>query len=243
MKHTKVGTVMMDDVVTAQYGTGFKEITRLLAEHRISGLPVVDDDEKVIGVISETDLMFRQAATPEPGAREPRRGLSWLSRSGRSAAAKARARTAGMLMSAPAVTVHADESIASAARTMAQHRIERLPVVDEEDRLVGIVTRRDLLQVFLRPDEDIRREVVDQVIVGALWLSPQTIDVSVYEGVVTLHGQVERASEKPIILKLTSRIDGVVAVVDQLTYRLDDSHLHPAEQSLHGVTEDWLRKL
>ncbi|AVZ76713.1 hypothetical protein SLUN_35430 [Streptomyces lunaelactis] len=243
MKHTKVGTVMADGVVNAQYGTGFKEIARLLAANRISGLPVVDDDEKVIGVISETDLMLRQAETAEPGARERSRWLSRLTRSGRRAAAKAQARTAGLLMSAPAITVHADESIAAAARTMAQHRIERLPVVDEEDRLVGIVTRRDLLQVFLRRDGDIRREVMDEVVMGALWLVPQTIAVSVHEGVVTLKGEVERASEKPIALNLTSRIDGVVAVVDELTYRLDDSHLQPTEQSLHGVTEGWLRKL
>ncbi|MET9885576.1 CBS domain-containing protein [Streptomyces sp. NPDC006430] len=243
MKHTKVGALMEKDVVTAGYGTGFKEIARLLAEHDVSGLPVVDEDEKVIGVISETDLVFRQADAPEPGARQHHPALSRLTRTGRRTAAKARARTAGLLMSAPAVTVHADESIAAAARTMAKNRIERLPVVDDQDRLVGIVTRRDLLQVFLRRDEDIRREVTDEVVVGALWLVPQTIAVSVHDGVVTLRGELERASEKPVALNLTSRIDGVVAVVDELTYRLDDSHLEPVAQTVHGVTEDWLRKL
>jgi CBS domain-containing protein len=160
MKHNKVGSVMTTDVVRAGYGTPFKEVARLLADHRISGLPVVDDDEKVIGVISETDLLLRQARTPDPHE-PPRRRFPFapLTRSARRQATKAQARTAGRLMTEPPITVHADDTIVEAARTMAQRHVERLPVVDEEDRLVGIVTRRDLLQVFLRPDRDIRQEV------------------------------------------------------------------------------------
>jgi CBS domain-containing protein len=146
-------------------------------------------------------------------------------------------------MSVPPVTVHADETIAEAARTMAHSRVERLPVVDDEDRVVGIVTRRDLIQVFLQPDDVIRREVIDEVLVRTLWLSPSTVEVAVYEGVVTLTGHVERRSEAEIAASMTDRIDGVVAVVDRLTYRLDDSHLRPDEPALHGVTEEWLRKL
>jgi CBS domain-containing protein len=146
-------------------------------------------------------------------------------------------------MSVPPVTVHADETIAEAARTMARSRVERLPVVDDEDRVVGIVTRRDLIQVFLQPDDVIRREVIDEVLVRTLWLGPSTVEVAVYEGVVTLTGHVERRSEAEIAVSMTDRIDGVVAVVDRLTYRLDDSHLRPDEPALHGVTEEWLRKL
>jgi CBS domain-containing protein len=146
-------------------------------------------------------------------------------------------------MTAPAVTVHAEETIAEAARTMAQHQVERLPVLDEEDRLVGIVTRRDLLQVFLRPDSEIRDEVVEEVLVRALWLPARSLDVSVVEGVVTLAGQMERRSETEIAISMTKQIDGVVAVVDNLTYRLDDSHVQPAERAMHGVADDWLRRL
>ncbi|HET6359020.1 CBS domain-containing protein [Streptomyces sp.] len=243
MKHTKVNSIMVTDVIRAEYGTSFKEIARLLGAHRISGLPVVDEDKRVIGVVSETDLMLRQAAEPELGAPGRRRLLSRFSRSARSASVKARARTAGTLMSSPAVTIRADQSIATAARTMAKHHVERLPVVDEEDRLVGIVTRRDVLKVFLRPDEDIRREIIQSVIVDAMWLAPQTITVCVDDGVVTLEGQVERLSEKPIALHMTRQVDGVVAVVDKLKYRLDDSHLQPTEQALHGLGEEWLRTL
>ena len=243
MKHNKVGSVMSTEVVRAEYGTPFKEVVRRLGEHHISGLPVVDEDERVIGVISETDLLVRQAETPDP--HEPKKHLrpAGLTPSAKKHAAKSRARTAGQLMSEPPVTVHADNTIVEAARTMAEHRVERLPVIDEADRLVGIVTRRDLLRVFLRPDADIRTEVVDEVLVRALWLPPRSVDVSVTEGVVTLTGQMDRKSEKEIALSMTRQVDGVVAVVDKLTYRLDDARIQPEEQTLHGVADDWLRGL
>ncbi|MFE2971162.1 CBS domain-containing protein [Streptomyces sp. NPDC059340] len=243
MRQNKVGSVMATEVVTARYGTPFKEVARLLTEHRISGLPVIDEDDKVLGVISETDLMVRQAGVPEPYETPRRFRFTGLTRGARREAAKGHARTAGQLMSVPPVTVHADETIAEAARTMARSRVERLPVVDDEDRVVGIVTRRDLIQVFLQPDDVIRRQVIDEVLVRTLWLSPSTVDVAVYEGVVTLTGHVERRSEAEIAVSMTDRIDGVVAVVDRLTYRLDDSHPRPDEPALHGVTEEWLRKL
>ncbi|ANS70137.1 hypothetical protein SLINC_7913 [Streptomyces lincolnensis] len=243
MKHNKVGSVMTTEVVRATYGTPFKEVARLLDQHRISGLPVVDDDDKVIGVISETDLMVRQAEAPDPFAPKKHARLAGMTRAGRTRAAKAGARTAGQLMSEPPVTVQAADTIVEAARAMARNHIERLPVLDEEQRLVGIVTRRDLLQVFLRPDTEIRKEVVDEVLVRALWLPPRGIDVSVTEGVVTLSGQMERKSETEIAVSMTRQIDGVVAVVDKLTHRLDDAHLRPQEQALHGVADDWLRRL
>ncbi|MFB7444184.1 CBS domain-containing protein [Streptomyces mirabilis] len=243
MRQNKVGSVMATEVVTARYGTPFKEVARLLTEHRISGLPVIDEDDKVLGVISETDLMVRQAGVPDPYETPRRFRFTRPTRGARRQAAKGHARTAGQLMSVPPVTVHADETIAEAARTMARSRVERLPVVDDEDRVVGIVTRRDLIQVFLQPDDVIRREVIDEVLVRTLWLSPSTVEVAVYEGVVTLTGHVERRSEAEIAASMTDRIDGVVAVVDRLTYRLDDSHLRPDEPALHGVTEEWLRKL
>ncbi len=150
---------------------------------------------------------------------------------------------AGQSMTEPPVTVCAETTIVEAARTMAQRRVERLPVVEEEDRLVGIVTRRDLLRVFLRPDKEICDEVVEEVLVRALWLTPRSVDVSVVEGVVTLAGHMERKSETEIAVSMAKQIDGVVAVVDNLTYRLDDSHVQPAEQALHGVADDWLRRL
>ncbi|MEU9189037.1 CBS domain-containing protein [Streptomyces sp. NPDC048484] len=168
MRHDKVGSVMATEVVRTPDGTPFKEVARILAEHRISGLPVVDEDGKVLGVVSETDLVVRQAQTPGPGGPKRRFRLTGRSRRTRKQAAKAHARTAGQLMSVPPVTVHADDTIAEAARIMARDHVERLPVVDEGDRLVGIVTRRDLIQVFLQPDHEIRREVIDEALVRKL---------------------------------------------------------------------------
>jgi CBS-domain-containing membrane protein len=197
----------------------------------------------VVGVISETDLLVRQATAPGPYEPSRRFRPPRVTPAARTEHRKAQAVAADRLMSAPAVCVHAESSIAEAARTMARRSVERLPVVDEEDRLVGIVTRRDLLQVFLRPDEEIRREVVEEVLVRTLWLSPQAVDVSVVDGVVTLRGELERLSEIPIAVHMTREVDGVVAVVDKLTHRLDDSRLRPAEQALKGVADDWLRTL
>ncbi|WP_306338488.1 CBS domain-containing protein [Streptomyces sp. KL118A] len=243
MRHSKIGSVMAGEVVSAGYGTPFKDVARLLSEHRISGLPVIDVDDKVIGVISETDLLVREAEAPASYRPRPRFRLSWARSSARKSRAKATARTAGQLMSTPPVCVHAEDTIAEGARRMAEHKVERLPVIDDEDRLVGIVTRRDLLQVFLRPDDEIRREVIAQVLVHTLWLAPQSIEVDVDNGVVTLAGALERRSEVPVALHMTREIDGVVAVQDRLTYRVDDSHLQPTEQALRGVADDWLRKL
>ncbi|WAP54303.1 CBS domain-containing protein [Streptomyces sp. S465] len=192
MKHRKIGNVMTDDVVRVSSGTSFDEVDALLSRHRINGLPVVDEDDKVVGVITGTDL-----SAPAP--------------------------TAGQLMSRPAITVRPQDSIVDAARAMDRHRVERLPVVDEENRLIGIVTRRDLLRVFLRPDDEIRAEVIDEVLVRSLWLGPQSVAVTVTDGVVRLEGQLDRHSEIPIAVRMAGQVDGVVAVVDRLTYRIDDS--------------------
>ncbi|MEU4659160.1 CBS domain-containing protein [Streptomyces sp. NPDC023723] len=243
MKHDKVGSVMTRDVVRAEYGTPFKEVARLLAERRVSGLPVVDEEEHVLGVLSETDLMMHQARTPVPYEPARRFRFAALTPGVRRQAAKARARTAGQLMTAPPVTVHADDTIVEAARLMARRRVERLPVLDEEDRLVGIVTRGDVLRVFLRTDEEIRRDVVEEVLVRALWLAPRSIGVTVTDGIVTLDGHMERKSETEIAVSMTRQLDGVVDVVDELAYRLDDERIQPDEQALHGVADDWLRRL
>ncbi len=243
MKHRKIGNVMTDDVVTAGPDTPFKEVARRLHEHRISGLPVVDDDENVVGVISETDLMLRQAAQ-RPVYESPRRRLlPGLTRRARAERRKAQATSADALMSRPAVTVRADDTVTHAARVMAGNRVERLPVVDEENRLIGIVTRRDLLQVFVRSDAEIRREVLDEVLTRGLWVVAGQVRVGVDEGIVVLEGELERQSEVEVAGTLTEKVDGVVGVDNRLTYRMDDSRIRPVEQVPHGVADDWLRRL
>jgi CBS-domain-containing membrane protein len=146
-------------------------------------------------------------------------------------------------MSRPAVTVCADATVTEAARLMTEHRVKRLPVVDEAGALVGIVTRRDLLQVFLRTDDEIQRDVQQEVFVNTLWLAPYAVEAAVRNGVVTLTGQLERRSEIPIAVGGTRRLDGVVDVVDHLSYRIDDKPPQPTGLAVHGVADDWLRKL
>ncbi|MFE4696243.1 CBS domain-containing protein [Streptomyces sp. NPDC056738] len=231
-----VGQVMTSEVVEAHRRMSFKDVVRLLDRYGISGLPVVDDDDKVVGVISETDLLrprpirsgggrVRRLLPPSPG-----RALPWPRRPGpavrratTAGVGRVRATTVEQLMSTPAITVHPEQRVADAARVMERHRVERLPVVDEEDRLIGIATRRDLLRVFLRTDEEIRREVADAVLGRALSLPPHAVGVSVGDGVVTLEGRLEHRSEIPEAIRLTWRVDGVVGVMNSLSFRVDDT--------------------
>ncbi|MER6250420.1 CBS domain-containing protein [Streptomyces sp. NPDC001584] len=206
MKHTQVGDVMTACVISVGRSTTFREIAKLLAAHDITGLPVVNEDDRVVGVVSESDLLARKALT------------------------------AADIMSAPAVTVRAQESVSEAGRRMTRRGVERLPVTDEEERLIGIVTRRDLLRVFLRPDTEIRRLVSEDVLSDSIGALAGAVDVHVLDGVVTLAGRLERQSQIPLALRLTAQLDGVVAVVDELTARTDDSRLIPPERGAHPIT-------
>ncbi|MFE5298184.1 CBS domain-containing protein [Streptomyces sp. NPDC056632] len=204
MRHLKVADLMTDDVVSAVSSTGFREVAKLLAEHDISGLPVVDEDDRVVGVVSASDLLTR---------REP---------------------TVQDLMSAPAVTVHAEETAGDTARLMVRRGVERLPVVDEEERLVGIVTRRDLLRVFLRPDAEIRRRICEEIVADALGMPEDAVEVHVLDGVVTVGGRVRRRSRARMLVGLAARVDGVVAVVDRLSFQEDDTRLTLPARTAHA---------
>ncbi|WP_314225054.1 CBS domain-containing protein [Streptomyces zaehneri] len=230
-----VGEVMTSEVVEARRETPFKDVARLLDRHRISGVPVVDDDDKVLGVVSETDLIRHQAARPAHG--RLRRGRNPARGSTADATAAALATTAGELMSTPAVTVHPEQRVADAARIMERRHVDRLPVVDEEDRLIGIATRRDLLRVFLRTDEEIGREVLEDVLTRAMCVPPHTVNVSVRDGMVTLRGRLEQRSGIPLAIQLTWRVDGVVGVVNNLTFRVDDTR--PPERHTGGIARPW----
>ncbi|MEU8995365.1 CBS domain-containing protein [Streptomyces caniferus] len=195
---------MTGDVVRAHRGTSAEEMMRWLVEYDISGLPVVDGDDKVLGVVSATDL--------EPVRRR---------------IASNAAPDAGVLMSAPARTVRADDSVVRAARLMSASGVERLPVVDEEARLVGMVTRRDVLQIFARPDSAIRDEVMDEIVVRALWLSPQSVEVSVHDGLVTIAGNLESSGQVAVAIRMVRQVDGVTAVVSRLTCRREAPYQRP----------------
>jgi CBS domain-containing protein len=217
-----VADVMTSPAITVPTTAGFKEIVTRLQEAGISAVPVLDEAGRLAGVVSEGDLLLKEER--EHLEERPR---ILQSPSTRAARAKAEGLTAGELMSSPALAVGPDTPIAEAARIMHEKRVKRLPVVDNEGSTVGVVSRADLLKVFARDDEDIRQEVVREVIVDALWIEPATLNVAVREGVVHVKGEVERKSEIRLLEKLIARVDGVVRVETELTYREDDSRYRP----------------
>ncbi|MET8893263.1 CBS domain-containing protein [Streptomyces albogriseolus] len=225
MKATEVGAVMTTDVVTAAYRTPLRDVIRALGEHRVGCLPVTDEEDRVIGVISPADLARSRPHEAGPDG-TPR---SWWVPLLSSVPGLRRARTAGDVMTAPAVTAGARATVTEASWLMTGHGVERLPVVDDEERLVGIVTRGDLLQAVLRTDGDIDRAVRRDVLGTALWLTPRALAVTVEDGVVTLTGRLERRSDVDVAVRAASRLDGVVAVVDQLSYQVDDTRPPAAE--------------
>jgi CBS-domain-containing membrane protein len=215
-----VRDVMTRRVVCVSEDATFKEIVDLLARHRISAVPVVDAELRVVGVVSESDLLATVVAGGDPRARI---GAGHSARV--QARRKSRAETAGELMNSPAVTTSPDTSVVHAARAAAMAYVRRLPVVDANATLVGIVARSDLLRVFLRDDEKIRAHLVgvlaDQYCIG-------TVTVDVHDGVVTLRGQVERRHLITALVDAVRATAGVVGVHDNLTYRVDDRYLPPS---------------
>ena len=211
----KVSDVMTTSVVTVDRITPYQEIDRLLTEHRISGMPVLKMGREVVGVVSEADLLAAEDETSRRARMDSsigRRRLLHKQPQG--------SLTAGTLMTSPAITIGPDATIPAAARLMNTHHIRRLPVVDEDGKLIGVVSRRDLLSVFLRPDADIAddvRQVLDEIPVE----DPKEIIVTVRHGVVTLAGAMrpepgERHDLIPLVLRLVWDIDGVVDVVTRL---------------------------
>lgn len=209
--------VMTRDVVSIREFTPYKAVVRILMEHGISAVPVVDERYRVRGVVSEADLIEKEAEQVE-GYPEP---WELLTRRGRGAHSKAQGESATELMTAPAITASVDTSVARAARLMRKHGVKRLPVVDEAGILVGIVSRGDLLKPFLRSDEGIHDAVVQEVLRGSMCVDPLSIDVQVRDGVVTLVGEMENEFVARDTARLVREFDGVVAVVDRLRYRIE----------------------
>jgi CBS domain-containing protein len=217
MTPSLVRDVMTTEVVTAEPSTPFKEIAGRLAQHRISAVPVVDVDRRVLGIVTEADLLLKQEH-PDPKATVP---FIWTRRR-RQERQKAAAAVAGKLMTAPAVTVPPTATVTEAARRMHAAGVKRLPVVDEAGRLVGIVSRADLLKVFTRPDNAIRRDIMEEVIVGDFMMDPSRFFIHVDDGVVVLQGRVERRSLIPYVVRAVHGVEGVVRVEDRLTFDVDD---------------------
>ncbi|HEX6497470.1 MAG TPA: CBS domain-containing protein [Micromonosporaceae bacterium] len=216
MLHRRISDVMTADVAALREDTPYRDIVELFTGRGVSGAPVLDENGRVVGVVSAVDLLRK---IEYAGGLSTAQILESAER--QQARAKAVAATARQVMTAPAYTISPDATVGAAARMMDSLGVKRLPVVDDQRRLRGIVTRTDLLRVFLHADDliagEVRREVFDRV----LGLDPARVAVAVAGGVVTLSGTLPRRRDVEIAVRLTRAVDGVVEVVDRLGYEGD----------------------
>ena len=217
-----VKDVMTTRVVSVTKDASFQTMAALLRQHRVSAFPVLDDDGKVTGVVSEADMLAKAALDSEPQGMPGM--IAGMLR--RREYEKAWGTMAGDLMTSPAVTVTPDDTLERAARLMYTRGVKRLPVVDEGGHVVGIIGRADLLAVFDRSDEDMRREILDQVIRHDLHTDPAVFAIEVKDGVVTIGGVAETEDFGHQIVRRLRHVQGVVAVRDRLAY---PHPAHPAE--------------
>jgi CBS domain-containing protein len=214
----RVRDLMTSPVETVDPEMPLRAAARFLVENGISGAPVCDPDGNVVGVLSESDILYKEQG--REGAASGR-WLSWFSDAvAGDLLAKVQARTAGEAMTAPAVTIEPDASVTEAARTMTRSAINRLPVV-EGGSLVGIVTRADLVRAFWRPDDEIQEELED-VVRRQLWIPLEYITISVHDGNVRLEGELDLRTEAELVEAFAFRVPGVVSVDSKLFWRDDD---------------------
>lgn len=207
--HSRVADVMTTSVVTVDRITPYKQIAQLLVDHQISGVPVLTLGRHVAGVVSEADLI----AARDKGAGTRKQLWTGVLRYGTDRGRLARL-TAEKLMSAPAVTVKPDATIAAAASLMTTHHVKRLPVTGSDGRLVGLVSRRDLLTVFLVPDAEIERQVRELFAEAA---PEEEVRVHVEGGIVTISAHVSRAARHGPVraaIDMAWDIDGVVDIIE-----------------------------
>ncbi|MEK0097216.1 CBS domain-containing protein [Streptomyces sp. A475] len=200
-----VSDVMTHTVAAVGRRAPFKEIVQLMQDWQISALPVIEGEGRVVGVVSEADLLPKEELRDDPDA-------AYLQLRQPVDVAKADARAADDLMSSPAITIRADATLAEASRTMAQEGVKRLPVVDEVGLLAGVVSRADLLKVFLRGDDKIADEVRREIVSYLFPPSASTLQVEVHDGVVTLTGRIHDTAMVPVAARLVRSVEGVVDV-------------------------------
>jgi CBS domain-containing protein len=213
-----VGDVMTARVIAVKRSADYKGICLVLRQYRVSACPVINDAGKVVGVVSEADLLYK-VADPNPPSGLIR--LRWKL----GEESKVNAVTADQLMTSPAISIQPDAPVAIAARVMQDRRVRRLPVVGPNGMLIGIVSRSDLLSVYERADRDIRDEVVGEILTGEFGLDPAEFEVTVASGVVTLTGPLARLRTALELLARVRHAEGVVAVRDRLVVAQTTSHL------------------
>lgn len=212
----KVQEIMTREVVTIGPEAELRDVAKLLVENGFSGLPVCGVQRELLGIISEGDILVKE------GGPRDESGLLWRLRGTNGTAQKARALKVGDAMTAPAVTISPYASVAEAARRMSDLGIKRLPVV-KDGELVGIISRTDLVRAFVRSDEEIAREIRDDLLRRTLWLEvPEAVQIQVERGAVHLSGQVETATDAVLLERLVARVPGVVSVDAELGWKFDD---------------------
>ncbi|MBW5480549.1 CBS domain-containing protein [Streptomyces bambusae] len=195
MKHLRtVGDVMTHAAISVDNSTAFKAIVETMRMWNVTALPVLSEDGRVAGVVSEADLLLHSQDT-DPD----------------------RATTAEQLMTRPAVTVTEDAAIPAAARLMARRRLKRLPVVDGDGRLIGVVSRGDLLKVYLRPDADIGAEIRELIMYRLVPPGSAEIHVHVADGIAHLHGALPDPSLEDVVVRAAGTVPGVVDVKADFT--------------------------
>jgi CBS-domain-containing membrane protein len=218
MRTWQVGDVMTRDVAAVTPATGYREVVDLLTSRHVTAVPVVDSVNRVVGVVSQADLLYKVELLGEPHERR-----IFESRRRRRSKVKADARTAGELMSSPAASTYPTMTVAQAAKVMDRERVKSLPVLNDLGRLVGIVSRGDLLKVHLRPDADIRDDVVQEIFHRVLGVPDGQVRIEVTNGVVRLAGELDRRSSVETAVRFTANVSGVVSVDNELTFAVDDT--------------------
>ena len=217
----RVRELMSTTVLTIGPEAPIRDVAAILVEHRISGIPVCDIEGNVLGVVSEGDILYKQHDPREAHTGGP---LGWIVDGSPDVAGyrKADALTSGKAMTSPAVTIAPGAAVAEAARLMSERRVNRLPVVDD-GKLVGIVTRADLVRAFVRTDEQIEAEIRNDVLERTLWVDEGRIEAAVSHGAVTLSGALDRRSDVELLERLVRRVPGVVTVASSVGWRVDDT--------------------
>jgi CBS domain-containing protein len=200
----QVVDLMTTDVIHVSPSTGIKEAARLMFRNRVSGLPVIDGAGKISGIITEADFLRLEVEREESDEPIP-------------------VETVGEVMSAGVLTVPADLSLYEAAKIMVIQDVKRLPVVNEDDELLGIISRADIVSVFTRPDDVIEDEIREDLIRRVLFVDPDDLDVTVHNGVVTFTGEIGTRTEARLLVELARHLDGVMKVESEVTWRVDDS--------------------
>lgn len=221
----RVVDLMASELISVRRETSLRDAARLMVEKNISGLPVTDDGGQLVGIISEGDFLRKEVDRGDLmgkgllGALFDRESL-------------AEAETVGEVMSDNVFTVSPDATLVEAARTMTTHAVKRLPVVTREGKLVGIISRRDIVAAFTRPDELIEDEINEDIMRRLLFLDPTLVDITVESGVVTITGELPTRTDARLLEAMVQRTDGVIRANVNLTWKLDDTQVGTEPSSL-----------